>query len=191
MSIAPITIQEIYNETSAKAFFETGFYRGKSFGTALSTGFEVVCSIELLERFAAPGRIEYAAAIAEGKAHIISDDSANLGKHLYLIGNRKAVFWLDAHLDNGVASAATRPVTASPLLLELDAIAQHERKDHVILIDDLRILEGREHNMWGSGNKPLTREVLEKKVLEINPQYVISYLDGHAPKDILYARIED
>jgi hypothetical protein len=44
--------------------------------------------------------------------------------------------------------------------------------------------------MWGSGDKPLTRDDLEKRVLEINSQYTISYLDGYIPKDILYARIE-
>jgi len=190
MSIDPKTIRRVYEETSAKAFFETGFHAGKSFKVALATGFDIVCSIELLERFVTKGRKEHAAVIAEGRGHIINDDSANLGKYLHLVDNRKTVFWLDAHLDNGLHTAACRPVTASPLLIELEAIAQHERKDHVILIDDLRILEGREHNMWGSGDKPLTRDDLEKRVLEINSQYTISYLDGYIPKDILYARIE-
>jgi len=58
-----------------------------------------------------------------------------------------------------------------------------ERNDHTILIDDMRILG---KLGWGLGT---VKEIVIQKLLEINPNYSIMYIDGEEPNDIMVAKI--
>jgi len=84
------------------------------------------------------------------------------------------MFWLDAHYHGGTQS----PDTMKPLLAELEAIASHHIKTHMIMIDDVR-----EFPVYGT-----TKCEVESILKEINPNYIIEYRDGCTPNDILIAR---
>ena len=74
-----------------------------------------------------------------------------------------------------------------PLLEELSAIGSLERKDHIILIDDLRIINTA--FPWGEasyGNIDFLEQI-KIKILSINENYKFSTLNGHLQNDVLIA----
>jgi hypothetical protein len=92
---------------------------------------------------------------------IIQGDSAELLNGLLLNIKIPAVFWLDAHYSGGITAKSDKE---TPLLEELEAIWQHGIGEHVILIDDIRLLD--------TENYPTKDEVIQK-LLDINPDYTI------------------
>jgi len=76
-----------------------------------------------------------------------------------------AVFWLDAHYSGGVTA---KGATECPLERELQMIAEHPCQDHIILIDDVRLM--------GSGAYPSFERVCEL-VRRINPRYRVEVRD--------------
>jgi hypothetical protein len=72
---------------------------------------------------------------------------------------------------------------------QLAAIENLERKDHVILIDDLRII--RCAFPWGEtsyGNIDFLQQI-QRSILSINPKYKFSTLDGYIADDVLLAYV--
>jgi hypothetical protein len=57
-------------------------------------------------------------------------------------------------------------------------------KNHTILIDDRRLL-GTDEFMF------ITEDQIREKLLEINPDYEITYEDGYQANDIIVARIKN
>jgi len=51
------------------------------------------------------------------------------------------LFWLDSHYSGG---ATARANVETPIVRELETIAKHGPRDHVILIDDARDFDGRD-----------------------------------------------
>ena len=98
--------------------------------------------------------------------------------------NEHATFWLDAHVSG--ESMPGGKYGASPLLHELDAINLSSCKEHVIIIDDIRLLDTAE---W----EYLKKQDVINKLYEINSNYNMVYVDGHDdgrfPDDILIAYI--
>ena len=97
-----------------------------------------------------------------------------------------ATFWLDAH-----ASGPNLPggkYGGCPLLQELNAINLSPCKDHVLFIDDVRLFGTHEWDF-------LLKEKVIEAIFNINPNYQISYIDGHEdgtfPNDILVATIDN
>jgi hypothetical protein len=78
---------------------------------------------------------------------------------------------LDGHYSGGSTAYGE---TACPLISELDAIKKHERKDHIILIDDSRF--------FGTTPGYPAMEEVRKSLLLINPKYNIYLAD-----DIIHA----
>tara|TARA_B110000046_G_scaffold165860_1_gene182418 strand:- start:36 stop:368 length:333 start_codon:yes stop_codon:yes gene_type:complete len=98
--------------------------------------------------------------------------------------NEKTMFFLDAHVDN---SNIHNYKKRCPLFEELSAISNLERKDHIILIDDLRIINV--NFPWGEtsyGNINFLEEI-KTKILSINKDYKFSTLNGHIENDVLIA----
>lgn len=88
-------------------------------------------------------------------------------------------FWLDAHAGN----SATAGKIYAPLLQELDIIATHDVKSHIILIDDVRLFG---HGFWTM----ISKEKVEYIIHKINPNYSIEYCDSKGYKnDILVAMV--
>ena len=71
-----------------------------------------------------------------------------------------------------------------PLIEELEAIATSSIKDHIICVDDLRIITGCK---WGDYAEDIDLlKMIKEKVLEINPNYKFDRLNGHVAEDVLY-----
>jgi hypothetical protein len=143
--------------------------------------------IEIREDWVSLGNQLLKDHIDAGKYHLYLDDSANM--KTYLAADRfkeKTMFFLDAHVDN---SNIHNYKTKCPLFHELAAIDSLERKDNVILIDDLRII--RCAFPWGEtsyGNIDFLQQI-QRSILSINPRYKFSTLDGHIADDVLLAYV--
>lgn len=150
-------------------FFETGTNIGKGVEAALSAGFQIVHSVEhdpswfdeAVQRFKSNRRVW----LHFGSS---TDVLQQLAQHMPQPG----VFYLDAH-----------SIEANPLLDELDAINMSPCKEHVIMIDDVR--------MFGSEDwHGLHIDQALLKLREINPKYKISFADtAHAANDLLIAEL--
>jgi hypothetical protein len=98
----------------------------------------------------------------------------------------KTMFFLDAHVDN---ENIHNYKMKCPLFYELEAIKSIERKDNVIMIDDLRIIKS--VFPWGEksyGNIDFLQQI-KQFILTINKDYKFSTLNGYIEDDILIAYI--
>ena len=156
-------IQQLIKIDEVDTFVETGTYRGDTTAWAAER-FTNVYSIELgdtlyrrcVQRFA-----------NQENVHLINGDSVSSLKRLLPTIEGQFFIWLDAHYSSRDTAKGQVSV---PLLEELRVIASHPTKDHIILIDDLRLFGWKND----SGEEDWT-EVTEKNVEEIlrgiNPRY--------------------
>jgi len=180
----PTDIKTFKQFTNNNVFVETGSYLGDGIQMAYDAGFEKIISIEISEEFC-KNCSERFQNIRE--VNIVMGDSADiLGDVIHDI-NEPITFWLDGHYSGG---DLPKGKYLSPLIQELDAIGRHPVKSHTILIDDIwcwRDMDNMYHNDFNVDS-------LVKSILEINPNYDISFIDGVRPgkvlsKDILVAKI--
>lgn len=170
------TTQEVFQKYPNKYFIESGSYLGDGIQMALLTGFKTVYSIELginlyqgcCGRFANNKNVK-----------LYLGDSTNVLPEILKEIDEPATFWLDGHYSWGNTA---RGNTNSPILIELEIIKQHPIKTHTILIDDLRQCGTVEFDF-------VELDEIIQKVLEINPNYTISFENGHVPNDVLVAHI--
>jgi hypothetical protein len=92
------------------------------------------------------------------------------------------VFWLDGHWSMG--DTAKGPLDV-PLLHELDAISKHPIKNHILLIDDIRLIGNASEPVEGWRNFSI--QDVKDKILSINPDYKFHFEEGHVKDDILVA----
>jgi hypothetical protein len=183
-------LEELRKKHQCVNYLETGLYDPRedvSIKHALRSGFEKCISIEIREDWVSLGKEIFQKEIADGRVTLIQDDSTRLKQHLDpAIFQHKSMFFLDAHVDN---SNIHHYQKKCPLLEELDAISVLDRKDHVILIDDLRILQT--PFPWGETsyeNKNFIDEII-KKIQKINPLYQFKLLDGYIKNDVILAYV--
>lgn len=115
---------------------ETGTYRGEMVYAA-KDAFSRIYSIELSRKF-----YERAKSLFSGYGHITiyrGDSSAVLPKILES-ADEPCLFWLDAHYSGGDTAKGE---SDTPIWAELESIAKHKVKGHVILIDDARDFTGK------------------------------------------------
>jgi hypothetical protein len=144
-------------------FLETGTHEGHGVQRALDCGAGEVHSCE-----ADPGRHAIASRRFAGDArvHLYLGSSAAWLPRILAGVDRPATFWLDAHQGKRCG-----------LLAELAAIAEHARRDHTILIDDIRLFY-----KWG-----LDLAGVKALLLDLNPEYRLLLEPGIVPEDILAA----
>ena len=119
-------------EAGIRVFVETGTYEGRTL-RAVRQYFESLYSIELGEDLY---RKACARFRSDPKIFLFQGDSGDrLRDILDTVGDRRCLFWLDAHYSRGDTARGSED---TPVLRELHAIARHSRKDHVILVDDAR-----------------------------------------------------
>lgn len=113
-------------------FIETGTYRGDMVGAVLGQ-FEQIISIEL-----GHGLFEAARARFVGCPNVTlleGDSTDRLPEVLAKLG-APALFWLDAHYSWGVTACGRKH---TPILDEVSLILAHPVRNHVILVDDVRL----------------------------------------------------
>lgn len=144
-------------------FVETGTFGGQGIRLALRAQFPEIHSVELDTKLHSEALSQFRAA------HNVRIWHGNSGTMLYDVIkdlDKPITFWLDAH--NGVYDPRGNN---TPILQELDQIKKHHIKTHTILIDDMHCC-----------NAPLfdyiTKDMLREKLLEINPEYTVTYVDG-------------
>ncbi len=175
-------------------FFETGTFLGGGTKCAIQSGFTKVITVELQEYLyeqcikgdPTGCKEDLVEEIESGIVDIHLGDTREIMWELIENIEDRITFWLDAHIDGGNYRSTTPNVAPCPLYDELDIIKKHKRKDHIILIDDLRIMGDKTKSGygWGSG---IDLESIKETILEINPQYVFRYEEGYTDNDILVA----
>lgn len=174
MSIAKETLGKYVTDV----FVETGSHIGGGIQLALDVGFSEVHSIELGEHL-------YRQCIERFKDNpavnlYLGDSEAFLPKIMSnLPAEKRATLWLDAHCSWGDTVG-----DKLPLVGEINAIGQHSRKDHFVLIDDLR-----DYRHGQDKDLPRGEEQLREELLKVNPEYQFKYEHGHIENDILVAYI--
>ena len=171
-------------------YFETGLWDPMddiSSKNALLCGFEKVFCIEIRKDWVDLGKDIFKNEIQSNRYHLILDDSVNMNKYIdNNIFTNKTLFFLDAHVDNDNIHNYT---TRVPLFYELEAIKQIERKDNIILIDDLRIINTTyPWNETRYGNINFLDKIKEL-ILSINENYKFDTLNGIIENDVLIAYI--
>lgn len=183
-------LEQVRKEHNCVNYFETGLWDPRcdvSINFALASGFDKLFSIEIRQDWVDLGKEKFKTEIEQGKFHLILDDSTNMNKYLNNIAFvNKTLFFLDAHVDNtNIHNFKKR----CPVLDELEAIKAIERKDNIILIDDLRYLK--EPFPWGEdsyGNINFLQKIKEI-ILTINVNYKFSTLNGQIEDDVLLAYV--
>ena len=97
--------------------------------------------------------------------HVVLGDSGDKLPDLLKKIDEPVLFWLDGHFSGGVTAKGS---TITPLAQELEAISSHRIKEHVILIDDARLL--------GKDDYPTENE-LTSMLYAINPNYTVNIKD--------------
>jgi hypothetical protein len=128
-------IQEYQKKYGHSILLETGTYIG-TMVQAQKKIFKKIISIELglelfkkaKKRFAKDKNIE-----------IVHGNSAEVLSEILKQINKPAIFWLDGHYSAGITAMGDK---VSPVLEELEAIANSGNLNHIILIDDARCFTG-------------------------------------------------
>lgn len=185
-------LEKLREITNSENFFETGLWdprTNNSSKIALKCNFKKLYCIEIREDWVTLGKEIFKEEIKKDRYHLYQDDSANMKK--YLDENKEAltnktIFFLDAHVDN---ANIKNYKYKCPLFDEIKAISTLERKDHIILVDDIRIVKN--NFPWGEkqfGEIDWVTKI-QNMILEINKNYKFTMLDGVIPKDVLCAYI--
>jgi hypothetical protein len=128
-------VREYARKNRLHFMVETGTYLGDMV-EAMRAGFQHVYSIELDGELCRRATQRFA---ARPNVTIVQGDSGQVLSGL--IGNlpRPTLFWLDGHFSADITARGDKD---TPILKELESIACHPVKRHVILIDDARCFNG-------------------------------------------------
>jgi hypothetical protein len=184
-------LEELRKKHDCHYYFETGLFDPRlddiSSKQALKANFDKVFCIEIRQDWVYLGNIVFKNEIKENKYFLFHDDSTKMKDYIDDdVLDKRSMFFLDAHVDNINIHNYQKKC---PLFDELNAIKSLKRKDHIILIDDLRIIKC--HFPWGEtsyGDIDFLQQI-KNLILEINPDYKFDTLDGYVPDDVLIAYI--
>lgn len=164
-----------------KTFIETGSMEGWTMDVATAHGFEVMHGIELMQKY-------YDFSIEQQKdkpnVHFWLGESPDILPDIVKNLTTPATFWLDAH-----GSGPDIPggkYGRCPLVQEIAAIALSPCKEHVLMIDDIRLFGTHEWDF-------VSKESVLEAIYKINPNYKFAYAageeTGELPNDILIASV--
>jgi predicted O-methyltransferase YrrM len=129
------TVREYARQYGLRTLIETGTYYGEMVA-AVKSEFERVYSIEFDPELARRAARRFA---SDPRVHILEGDSQRLLPELLKSILEPSLFWLDAGYW-GWANLARDPQRLSA---EVEAALSHAVKGHVVLMDDARMLDGR------------------------------------------------
>src|ERR1035437_52380 len=164
---------EVFRKYLHTLFIETGSHVGDGIQQALDAGFKAVVSIELSEELFKQCEDRFK---SDSRVIVIQGDSSKVLPKILIDIIVPATLWLDGHYSGGGTAQGEKN---TPLLDELEILKQHPIHTHTILIDDVRL--------WG--NWGIDIELIEQKLLNINPNYKLVFEDGYVSNDILVATI--
>jgi hypothetical protein len=167
----PIDVLTKY-EGQSTVFVETGSSEGDTIQTAIDAGFKLVLSSELdIDTFI---RVE-ARFRSNPDVVIYRGLSTAALKQLNVSDGSEITFFLDAHPD-----CTSGP---SPILEELEVMKKF-KNIRTIFADDMRLM--------GLAKWTSTVPEIKKKILEINPNFVIELIaNEHAQYDLLVAYLPE
>tara|TARA_R110000824_G_scaffold5965_1_gene27386 strand:- start:2608 stop:3180 length:573 start_codon:yes stop_codon:yes gene_type:complete len=178
-------LKKVKEENNCNIYFETGLWdvnaEETSLCKAITMDFDKCASVEMNEGFVDIAEEKFHNEIADDKLKLFCGRSEGLANYLRLMNlsqDDKILFFLDSHGSG----------EGCPLIEELDAIANLPRNDHVIMIDDVRIIRSccwSDNRYKGESFETLLLE----KLKEINNDYEIEFLDGYVNNDVLVARV--
>jgi hypothetical protein len=159
-------------------FLETGSYKGCGISGGLNVGFPKVISIELAEEFYKECLNRFEGHIKSGRVSIVHGDSLVMMPELIKMANGERItFYLDAH---HYIEESGCGVKWCPLVEEIHAIRDSGRKDHIIMVDDISCAQRGEFEF------PPEKDIIDA-IMEINPEYRLTYEDCIRSKDLLVA----
>ncbi len=153
-----------FGEFRQNYFVETGTFGGDAIQLALNAGFTKVRSIEFDANLCQNAQRRFSNNPNVRIDH--GDSSIDLWRLIQDL-DEPATFWLDAH----VCPPRTDGGKNCPLLEELEQIKRHPIKTHIILIDDMHCCNTELFDFMNQSH-------FIEKLLEINPDYEIRYVDG-------------
>lgn len=165
---------ELVARYKTDVFIETGSYEGGTIQKALDAGVKEIHSIEIN-----PQKFKFCCArfANEPRVNLYLGDTIDILPEIINKLSQRATFWLDAHAGNGASGRYS-----CPLIQELKAFISSPIKDHIILIDDRRLLGSA---AWGR----VTEEQVLAELKSVNSNYTIVYEDGVVPNDIIVATL--
>ena len=142
-------LKKLKEEYKCNIYFETGMWDPRSLSIslrkALNSDFDKVFCMEIRNDFVKKAKKIFRDRILKKELKIILDDSTNMKSYLNEeCFKKKTLFFLDAHVDN---SNIRNFKKRCPCFEELEAIKILERKDNIIVIDDIGIFK--EEYPWG------------------------------------------
>ena len=129
-------VKDIAKKSNLKIFIETGTFLGDMVNV-VKNFFEEIYSIEINEKLYQISKKRFK---KYNHIHIIKGDSGGILKFLLRKINKPALFWLDAHYSGGITDRGEKE---TPITKELQNILNHQLKNHIILIDDVRLFKGK------------------------------------------------
>lgn len=178
-------MENILKNYLSSVFIETGVFEGNGIEEAKQAGFKKIISIEISEKFCREARKRFK---DNDNIFIEQGDSSVILWPIIKDIKERITFMLDAHnllCDTEVPT--DKGFEWWPLMKELKIIAKHPRKDHTIIIDDVRLFDI---------HFETTLKEVKCLILEINPNYRFHFLDvvldeGLVKNNILIAEIEE
>jgi hypothetical protein len=128
-------IKDYQRRFGLRVFVETGTFAGEMIDAVLGR-FDRIYSIELDDRWHARAIERFR---ARSEVTLLHGDSGQRLPEVLAQVAEPALFWLDAHYSGPITA---RGLLDSPIVQELDAIAAHPIRNHVVLIDDMRDFNG-------------------------------------------------
>jgi hypothetical protein len=157
-------------------YIETGILYGESIQLALNSGFKKIYAIDINPLFVESNRNRYKKEIEEGKLIILEGASTDVLPQILKTIDSKSTFFLDAHdLDyNGIHKSKFDKSYECPVLTEIKIILEHNIKNHIIMIDDIKMIVN--NFGWANGYN-ISLQQIKNKILEINPDYKFDLIE--------------
>ena len=172
-------------------FIETGTQAGKGCASAIAAGFKRVSSIEVYpETFeSAKSNLDIFQDCFGLEINLHLGDSEDILPEILKETQDRCTFWLDAHIHRSWGRSRCGK-NWCPLYHELEAIRNHSRNDHIIMIDDVRLIGHKRKGArsWGTSN--VNMDGVLERLQSINNKYEFIYEGGCEPNDCLVAYVK-
>jgi len=173
-------------------FIETGTHVGTGCKRAINAGFKTLHSIEIHPEIHQMGKKNLDEYINSNNLqvdiHLHLGNSVDMLREILDTIDNQCTFWLDGHggyYDTSVEKQLRNTGTVNcPLMQELEAIGSHHIKEHIIMIDDLRMIN---KGAWRTPG--INESTIKAAIDKINPGYKYVYEPGCRPNDCLVAMV--